>query len=158
VPVTPVQRLLANPLAATLARILADPAHGPATLEQWIQTEADLVAQIDPAALTAAVQHHPLVGRWGRRLVVQALRTWDVDGYALLLDLVVGMAPAIAQETRPPAQQAAVVAGLQAMARRIGQDPAAFTWFCRQMRTLQTRILAVLDPPPAPHDNPSRPA
>lgn len=155
-PTTPLQVLLANPIAVQVDKVLADPAHGPAVLEQWIAQETDLVRLIPEAELRRGVTAHPLLLRWGRRPLTAAIAGMDVDGYALIVENMADVADAVAREITPPEWQPAMAQALRQMAARIGQDPQAFRWFCRQMEALKGRILAILQTAGTPHsDNPS---
>jgi len=155
VPTTPLQVLLANPIAVQVDRVLADPAHGPAVLDQWIAQEADLVRLIPEAELYRGVTAHPWLLRLGRRPLMAAIGGMDVDGYALIVETMADVADAVAREVTPPEWQPAMAQALRQMAARIGQDPRAFRWFCRQMDQLKARILAILQTAGPPHsDNP----
>jgi len=155
VPTTPLQVLLANPIAVQVDKVLADPAHGPAVLEQWIAQETDLVRLIPEAELRRGVTAHPLLLRLGRRPLTAAIAGMDVDGYALIVENMADVADAVAREVTPPEWQPAMAQALRQMAARIGQDPHAFRWFCRQMDGLKARILAILQTTGVPHsDNP----
>lgn len=140
-----VQTILANPLAVSLDRVLAY--HGPATLQAWIRDQTTVTDLVSAEGLAEGVWSHPTLMKLGRSQIRRAFETWRIEESAALLDVMLGVAPAVAQEQAPPAQQIPLAQALQAMCQQLAQ-PTVFPWFCRQCDALRLRILAVLDENP----------
>jgi hypothetical protein len=143
----PVQRLLTNPMAVALDRVLA--VHGPATLEQWIQGHTRMVDEIPAGGLEEAVAGHPMLKRVAGGVISRALDGWGPEWAAAVLDTMYAVAPAVAVEEAPPPYQERLAVALQQMCQRLAQ-PDAFPWFCAQCGLVAARVQAVLRDNPAP--------
>lgn len=141
-----VQQLLANPIAVALDGVLAY--HGPDQLATWLRDQTAVVELVPLDGLAEGIWAHPFLLKLGRKPIRRALEAWSVPESAELLDVMLGVAPAVAQEQAPPALQPQLTEALRAMCVQLGQ-PAAFPWFCRQCNALRAKVLSVLDDNPA---------